>query len=94
MERNAIETTNNSTNKHIINVKLTNCIVPISSSATMTSEPSSWTSEKTNNSLLSIYLYDTVSTQTWIILYTGLFLQLSFSKRGGVHDKLHISSAD
>ena len=24
----------------------------------------------------------------------GLFLELSFSKNGGVHDKLHISSAD
>ena len=43
----------------------------------------------------SIYLsiYDTVSTQS-LILYTGLFLELSFSESGGVHDKLHISSAD
>ena len=28
---------------------------------------------------------DTVSTQTWV-LYTGLFLELSFSNSGGVHD--------
>ena len=28
---------------------------------------------------------DTVSTQTWV-LYTGFFLELSFSKSGGVHD--------
>ena len=38
-------------------------------------------------------VYATVSTQTWV-LYTGLFLELSFSKSGGVHDKLHISSSD
>ena len=25
------------------------------------------------------------------LLYTGLFLELSFSKSGGVHDRLHIS---
>ena len=29
-----------------------------------------------------------------IILYIGLFLELSFSKSVGVHDKLQISSAD
>ena len=28
---------------------------------------------------------DTMSTQTWVF-YTGLFLELSFSKSGGVHD--------
>ena len=33
------------------------------------------------------------STQTWV-LHTELILELSFSKSGGVHDKLHISSAD
>ena len=38
---------------------------------------------------LSIYLYYTVSTQTWV-LHTGLFLELSFSKSGGVDDSLHI----
>ena len=32
---------------------------------------------------------DTVNTHVWI-LYTGLFLELSFSKSGGVHDMLHI----
>ena len=38
--------------------------------------------------LLSSSSSDTVSTHTWVI-YTGLFVELSFCKRGGVHDRLH-----
>ena len=45
---------------------------------------------------LNIYRYDNQSssllmwsTQSWV-LYTWLILELSFSKSGGVHDRLHI----
>ena len=42
---------------------------------------------------MNVYVYDTVSIQTWV-LYKRLFLELSFSMSGGVHNKLHISIAD
>ena len=37
----------------------------------------------------SSYASDIVSTQT-CVLYTGLYLELSFSENGGVHDRLHV----
>ena len=42
----------------------------------------------------TIYIFIRYCEHSNLSIYTGLFLELSFSKSGGVHDKLHISSAD